>query len=118
MQRFAELAPGVLVATPDYATTTSTVVTAGDGGCLVIDPAVSVGDLAALAADLAGAGLWPQAGFAAHPALGSRAGEPRSAGAGQHCTSLARSSSQRSRRTTSRAPPPPANTTGIRRAPL
>jgi hypothetical protein len=28
------------VATADYATTTSTVVTAGDGGCLVIDPAV------------------------------------------------------------------------------
>ncbi len=50
MQRFRELAPGVLVATAAYATTTSTVVTADDGECLVIDPAVSVADLAALGA--------------------------------------------------------------------
>ena len=59
MQRLNEIAPGVLSATAAYATTTSTVVTAPDGGCLVIDPAVSVADLAALAADLAGAGLAP-----------------------------------------------------------
>jgi hydroxyacylglutathione hydrolase len=67
MERFLELVPGVLVATADFATTTSTVVIAEDGGCLVIDPAVSVADLGALAADLAGAGLRPQAGFATHP---------------------------------------------------
>jgi len=67
MQRFRELVPGVLVATAEYATTTSTVVTADDGGCLVIDPAVSVADLAVLTADLAGAGLRPRAGFATHP---------------------------------------------------
>ncbi|HEY6278651.1 MAG TPA: MBL fold metallo-hydrolase [Streptosporangiaceae bacterium] len=67
MQRFTELAPGVLVATAEYATTTTTVAVAADGGCLVIDPAVSVADLAALAADLAGAGLRPRAGFATHP---------------------------------------------------
>ena len=67
MQRFRELTPGVLVATASYATTTSTVVVADDGGCLVIDPAVSVADLAALAADLDGAGLRPRAGFATHP---------------------------------------------------
>jgi glyoxylase-like metal-dependent hydrolase (beta-lactamase superfamily II) len=67
VQRFRELAPGILVATASYATTTSTVVVAGDGGCLVIDPAVSVPDLAALAADLDGAGLRPRAGFATHP---------------------------------------------------
>jgi glyoxylase-like metal-dependent hydrolase (beta-lactamase superfamily II) len=67
MQRLAEIAPGVLVATAEFATTTSTVVTAPDGGCLVIDPAVSVAELAALAADLAGAGLRPRAGFATHP---------------------------------------------------
>jgi hydroxyacylglutathione hydrolase len=59
MQRLRELAPGVLAATAEYATTTSTVVTAGDGGCLVVDPAVSAG-VAALAADLAGAGLRPR----------------------------------------------------------
>jgi hydroxyacylglutathione hydrolase len=67
VQRFRELTPGVLVATASYATTTSTVVVADDGGCLVIDPAVSVADLAALAADLDGAGLRPRAGFATHP---------------------------------------------------
>jgi hydroxyacylglutathione hydrolase len=62
-----EITPGVLVATADAYTTTSTVVVADDGGCLVIDPAVSVADLAALAADLARAGLRPRAGFATHP---------------------------------------------------
>ena len=67
MQCLREIAPGVLVTTAEYAVTTSTVVTAGDGGCLVIDPAVSVADLAALAADLASAGLRPLAGFATHP---------------------------------------------------
>jgi hydroxyacylglutathione hydrolase len=67
MQRLKELVPGVLVATADFSTTTSTVVTAGDGGCLVIDPGVSVAEVAALAADLAGAGLQPRAGFATHP---------------------------------------------------
>jgi hydroxyacylglutathione hydrolase len=67
MQRLTEIAPGVLAATAAYATTTSTVVTAPDGGCLVIDPAVTVADLAGLAADLAGAGLRARAGFATHP---------------------------------------------------
>jgi glyoxylase-like metal-dependent hydrolase (beta-lactamase superfamily II) len=67
MQRLAEIAQGILVATAEFATTTSTVVTAPDGGCLVIDPAVSVAELTALATDLAGAGLRPRAGFATHP---------------------------------------------------
>jgi hydroxyacylglutathione hydrolase len=67
MQRLRELVPGVLVATAEFATTTSTVVTAGDGGCLVIDPGVSVAEIGALAADLAGAGLRLRAGFATHP---------------------------------------------------
>ena len=66
MERFREISPGVLVATSGLLTCTSTVVAAGDGGCLVIDPAVSVADLAALAADLDGAGLRPRAGFATH----------------------------------------------------
>ena len=66
MQCLREITPGVLVATADAYTTTSTVVVADDGGCLVIDPAVSVADLVALAADLAGAGLRPRAGFATH----------------------------------------------------
>jgi hydroxyacylglutathione hydrolase len=67
MQRLHELTPGVLVATSDYATTNSTVAVADDGGCLVIDPGISVADLAGLTADLAGAGLRPRAGFATHP---------------------------------------------------
>jgi hydroxyacylglutathione hydrolase len=67
MQRLEEVVPGVLVATAEFSTTTSTVVTGDDGGCLVIDPGVSVAEVAALAADLAGAGLRPRAGFATHP---------------------------------------------------
>ena len=67
MRRFHEIAPGVLVATAGLYTTTSTVVTGADGGCLVIDPAVSVSDVAGLAARLAGTGLRPRAGFATHP---------------------------------------------------
>lgn len=69
MQRFRELAPGVLVATADYATTSTVAVVADDGGCLLIDPALTVADLAALAADLdePGRGLRTQLGFATHP---------------------------------------------------
>jgi hydroxyacylglutathione hydrolase len=67
MPRLTELVPGVLVATAEYATTTSTVVTGPDGGCLVIDPGVTVADLDGLAAELAAAGLAPRAGWATHP---------------------------------------------------
>jgi glyoxylase-like metal-dependent hydrolase (beta-lactamase superfamily II) len=67
MQRFRELAPGVLVATEQELTTNSTAVAHPGGGCLLIDPAVSAADLAGLAADLAAAGLAPRAGFATHP---------------------------------------------------
>jgi hydroxyacylglutathione hydrolase len=67
MRRVREIAPGVLVATAELLTCTTTVVVGNDGGCLVIDPAVSVPDLSALAADLADAGLRPVAGFATHP---------------------------------------------------
>ena len=67
MGRFQEIAPGVLVATAGLYTTISTVVTGPDGGCLIIDPAVSVAELAGLAARLAGTGLAPRAGFATHP---------------------------------------------------
>jgi hydroxyacylglutathione hydrolase len=67
MRRFREIAPGVLVATAELLTCTSTVVVGNDGGCLLVDPAVSVADLTALAADLRDAGLRPVAGFATHP---------------------------------------------------
>jgi len=67
MNRLTEIAAGIFVATSDLYTTNSTVVSAGDGGCLVIDPAVTVADLAGLTADLGGLSLTPRAGFATHP---------------------------------------------------
>jgi hydroxyacylglutathione hydrolase len=62
-----EVAPGVFVATARFDTTTTTVVAGADGGCLVIDPAVTVADLDALASWLAARGLRPVAGWSTHP---------------------------------------------------
>lgn len=62
-----EVAPGVYVATAEKYTTTTTIVAGADGGCLLIDPAVSVADLAALADWLAARGLRPVAGWSTHP---------------------------------------------------
>jgi hydroxyacylglutathione hydrolase len=62
-----EVAPGVFVATAAMFTTTTTVVASSGGGCLVIDPAVTVGDLAALVRLLSARGLRPAAGWSTHP---------------------------------------------------
>ena len=62
-----EIAPGVFVATAEKYTTTTTVVAGADGGCLLIDPAVTVADLAALAGWLSERGLHPVAGWSTHP---------------------------------------------------
>ena len=64
-----EIAPGVLVATSSYAVTTTTVVAGagGSGECLLIDPAVTVADLAALAASLRELGLRPAVAWSTHP---------------------------------------------------
>jgi glyoxylase-like metal-dependent hydrolase (beta-lactamase superfamily II) len=62
-----EIAPGVHVATADEYTTTTTIVAGADGGCLLIDPAVTVADLAALAGWLSARGLRPVAGWSTHP---------------------------------------------------
>ena len=69
MGRLTEIAPGVLVATSSYAMTTTTVVvgTADSGGCLIIDPAVTVADVAALAGELAELGLRPTVAWSTHP---------------------------------------------------
>src|SRR5256884_2124855 len=67
MGRLTEVATGVLVATSSYALTTSTVVVGSSGGCLLIDPAVTVDDLAALAGELAERGLRPVAAWSTHP---------------------------------------------------
>lgn len=67
MTRLTEVAAGVLVATSEVYVTTTTVVAGPDGGCLVIDPAVTVAELAALASELADRGLRPRAAWATHP---------------------------------------------------
>ncbi|MGO8959763.1 MAG: MBL fold metallo-hydrolase [Streptosporangiaceae bacterium] len=67
MRQLAEVAPGVLVATGEPYTTTSTVVTGHDDRCLVIDPAITVADLLGLAGELDARGLRAQAGWATHP---------------------------------------------------
>ncbi len=67
MGRLTEIAPRVLVATSSYAVTTSTVVIGSSGGCLLIDPAVTVVDLATLAEELAELGLRPTVAWSTHP---------------------------------------------------
>jgi hydroxyacylglutathione hydrolase len=66
MGALTEIAAGVFVATSSYAMTTSTVV-AGGGECLLIDPAVTVAELARLAASLARLGLRPGVAWSTHP---------------------------------------------------
>jgi glyoxylase-like metal-dependent hydrolase (beta-lactamase superfamily II) len=63
----AEVAPGVYVATAPMYTTTTTIVAGPGGGCLLIDPAVSVADLTALAGWLSERGLRPAAAWSTHP---------------------------------------------------
>jgi hydroxyacylglutathione hydrolase len=67
MTDLAEIAPGVLVATSEFAMTTTTVVAGSDGGCLLIDPGVYVAEMAALAEALARRGLRPAACWSTHP---------------------------------------------------
>jgi hydroxyacylglutathione hydrolase len=67
MRELTEVAPGVLVATAEMYTTTSTVIIGSGGGCLVVDPAVTVADITGLAAELAGRGLRSLAGWSTHP---------------------------------------------------
>ena len=67
MRALTEIAPGVLVATSSYDVTTTTVVVGSLGGCLVIDPAVTVAELTGLAGELAAMGLRPAAGWSTHP---------------------------------------------------
>ncbi len=62
-----EIAPGVFVFTAPMYTTTTTVVAGADGGCLLVDPAVTADDLAALARWLTGRRLRPVAAWSTHP---------------------------------------------------
>jgi hydroxyacylglutathione hydrolase len=69
VRRLTEIASGVLTATSSYSLTTTTVVvgSAGAGGCLLIDPAVTVAELAGLAADLGTLGLQAAVAWSTHP---------------------------------------------------
>lgn len=62
-----EIAPGVLVATSSFALTTTTVVAGSEDGCLLIDPGVTVAELAGLAAELGTRGLAPVVAWSTHP---------------------------------------------------
>jgi glyoxylase-like metal-dependent hydrolase (beta-lactamase superfamily II) len=57
----------VLVTTSEFALTTTTVLADGDGGCLVVDPGVTVAELTSLAAALGRRGLRPRGGWSTHP---------------------------------------------------
>lgn len=67
MRALVDVAPGVAVATADIWTTTSTVVGDGAGGCLVVDPGVTVDDVDGLADAVAGRAWRVTAGFSTHP---------------------------------------------------
>ena len=65
--RLTEITPGVLVGTSSFAETISTVVVGPAGGCLLIDPGVTIAELARLAAELRERGLRPVAAWSTHP---------------------------------------------------
>jgi glyoxylase-like metal-dependent hydrolase (beta-lactamase superfamily II) len=62
-----EVAPGVHVATAVRYTTTSTVLVAADGTCVVVDPALTAAEVAGLAHEVRRRGWTPAGGFATHP---------------------------------------------------
>ena len=66
-RRLTEIAPGVLTATSSFALTTTTVVVGSAGGCLLIDPGVTVAELAEVARELAGRSLRPTVAWSTHP---------------------------------------------------
>jgi hydroxyacylglutathione hydrolase len=67
MPDITEIAPGIFVTTSEFALTTTTVVAGADGGCLLVDPGVTVAELQALADSLAGQGLRPVVAWSTHP---------------------------------------------------
>jgi hydroxyacylglutathione hydrolase len=65
-RRLTEIAPGVLAATSSFALTTTTVVVGSAGGCLLIDPGVTIAELAELAGELAERSLRPVVAWSTH----------------------------------------------------
>ncbi len=62
-----EVAPGVWVAVASTWSTSSTVVVADDGRCLVVDPGITLDEVQALAAEIRARGWRPVVGFSTHP---------------------------------------------------
>jgi hydroxyacylglutathione hydrolase len=62
-----EIATGVFVATSQFASTNTVVVTGSDGGCLIIDPGVLVAELATLAEQITASGLRVSVAWSTHP---------------------------------------------------
>ena len=67
MDQLTEIVSGVLVTTSEFALTTTTVVAGPGGGCLLIDPGVTVAEMTGLAAALAARGLRPDVAWSTHP---------------------------------------------------
>lgn len=67
MSVLTEIAAGVYVATSEFAHTNSVVVAGTDGACMVIDPGVTVAELARLAAEITARGLRVSAAWSTHP---------------------------------------------------
>ena len=67
VRRLTEIAPGVLAGTSSFALTTSTVVVGAASGCLLIDPGVTIAELAGLSAELGERGLVPAVAWSTHP---------------------------------------------------
>lgn len=67
MRPLVDVAPDVAVATADIWATTSTLVAGDDRTCLVVDPGVTVADLAGLADAVEARGWRVAAGFSTHP---------------------------------------------------
>jgi glyoxylase-like metal-dependent hydrolase (beta-lactamase superfamily II) len=62
-----EIASGVFVTTSEFCLTTSTVVAAADGSCLLVDPGVTVAEITGLAQALSARGLRPVVAWSTHP---------------------------------------------------
>lgn len=74
-----ERAPGVWTATAEIWTSLTTVVVAENGSCLVVDPGITVADLAGIARAIDDHGWTVTAGLSTH-ARGPAAGAPSPAG--------------------------------------
>ena len=67
LTQLAEVAPGILVRQSSFALTNTTVITGGRGQALVVDPGVTVEELADLSRSMAVRGLRVAVGFSTHP---------------------------------------------------